>query len=439
MSKIDKLKKEIEEKTGSTTFCALPWTHVATETNGSMRLCCASNTKGIVSNPKNTGTQATLDNTTITKEWNNEYYKNIRNKMLSNEEPLDCQKCFQQEKLGIISKRLWETREWLNRRLDTSFLSEIAEPPVYLDLRLGNSCNLKCVMCSPHDSSQWVKDYKNLNAETKALVDWDQETKNPFWHRNKPFIHDLYKLIPTLEQVQFAGGEPLMIPEHFNLLNEIINEGRSHHVVLKYNTNGTIVNDEILDIWKNFKKVKVSISLDGIEGRGEYIRHPMAWEQIKENLQILDKSPENIDVNLAVTVQLLNIKHLPDFAKWKIAQKFKKINLEIIEGYQIGAGIFNMHLLYIPTFLSIQCLPEQDKKEVEESFLQFKKWLKDNYNQSFWHNPVGWQKWQSLLDYMYKHDGSDQIPNFQKYILNLDSIRGTDAKEIFPELSHLFL
>lgn len=436
MSKVNKLKNHIEKVTGSRTFCVIPWVHVSTETDGTMRLCCASNTKGVVSDDDNQKIKIKFNKTTISDQWNNKYYRDIRNEMLSSKEPIDCQKCFEQEKLGIVSKRLWETREWIND-IDTVNLTDLAEPPIYLDLRLGNTCNLKCVMCSPKDSSQWAADYKLLSDEVKKIVPWNKNQNNQFWFRSE-FKNDLYNLIPNLKQIQFAGGEPLMIPEHEQFIQEIIKLGHSKNIILKYNTNGLLINDKMIDYWNHFKKVKVSISLDGIYQRGEYIRYPLEWNKLYNNLKKLDETSDTIDVNIAVTVQLLNIKHLIDFAKWKILENFKKINLEFIEEYQIGGGIFNMHLLYIPTFLSIQVLPEFDKEQIRKDFLEFKIWLNKNYKEDFWNNPLGWNKWEAILNYMDLKDRSNLLPQFKKYINDLDQIRCTDVKKTFPELAHLF-
>jgi MoaA/NifB/PqqE/SkfB family radical SAM enzyme len=434
MSQVNDLQKFIENKTGSSTFCILPWIHAATETNGAMRLCCASNTKGI-SNEGNNGAGVNLKDTTISKEYNNNYYQQVRQKMLKGKEPADCRKCFSQESMGIISKRLWETREWHNQGIDiTQIKSTKSNYPVYLDLRLGNTCNLKCTMCSPHDSSQWVKDYSKLNDDTQKLIDWNKENNNQFWFRNHDFKQDLYGIIPYLQQLQFAGGEPLMIPEHKELLDKIVNQGYSQNITLKYNTNAMLVDSEVINIWKKFKKVKVSVSLDGIGKRGEYIRYPMQWEILEKNLDLLDNTPSNIDVTIAVTVQLMNIKHLPDFARWKIKKNFRKINLDFIEDVQLGAGIFNMHLLYIPTFLSIQALPLEDKKEVEELFLNLKKEITIP---KFCSNPLGWPKWQSLIDFMYKEQTDNLLIDFRTYINNLDTVRNTNFKSVFPELAHL--
>jgi hypothetical protein len=99
-----------------------------------------------------------------------------------------------------------------------------------------------------------------------------------------------------------------------------------------------------------------------------------------------------------------------------------------------------MHLLYIPTFLSIRCLPESDKAEVRQSFAELANWLHENYRQDedFWkHNPYGWKRWQAVLDFMDAEDHTDLISAFKEYIDRLDALRGTNFKYTFPELAHL--
>jgi hypothetical protein len=111
-----------------------------------------------------------------------------------------------------------------------------------------------------------------------------------------------------------------------------------------------------------------------------------------------------------------------------------------MEGMEAGGGIFNMHLLYIPTFLSIRCLPIEDKAEVRRKFAEFANWLYENYRQDedYWKkNPYGWKRWQAVLDFMDSEDHTDQLPAFKEYIEKLDNLRQTNFKKIFPELSHL--
>ena len=458
-TKLGSWQRKVEELSGSPTFCILPWIHFATRPNGDMRLCCSANasgagenhTIGLVRNEQ--GEPANFGRETPMSAWNNEYMKSVRTTMLDGEIPASCAKCYDEESKGVASKRMWETGSWIQDGIDVEELVQhtqedgtIPEKLVYLDLRLGHTCNLKCVMCSPHDSSQWVPDHKKLYPlfeakELKEQMRWDSTTFNNKWHENPDFWKEMYAQIPNLKQVYFAGGEPLVIKEHKMFLEEIIRQGYADKILVRYNTNGLLIDDSIIELWTKFKKVKVGFSLDGTSERNRYIRYDSSWRKIMANLRRLDDTPDNIQVSIATAIQILNIKHLPDFAKWKVTQKFKKINLQnIVDGTEAGGGLFNMHLLYIPTYLSIRCLPEKDKQEVREAFKELQIWLFTHYRQDddFWKkNPYGWSRWKAVLDFMDSEDHTDQLPAFKEYIQRLDTLRGTDAKTIFPELAHL--
>lgn len=459
VNKITEWQEKIEIASGSKTFCVLPWIHFATRPNGDMRLCCSANasgagdnhTVGLVKNEK--GQPANFGRETPMSAWNNEYMKDVRLTMLEGKIPASCSKCIAEESRGVASKRIWETGSWMEDGIDVEELIKqteedgtVPEKLVYLDLRLGHTCNLKCVMCSPHDSSKWVSDHKKIYPlfqakELKEQMQWDRKDFDNFWHENPDFWKEMYAQIPNLKQVYFAGGEPLMIREHKWFLEEIIRQGYADKILIRYNTNGLLVDDEIIDLWKQFKKVKVGFSVDAVGDRNYYIRYPSDWATIERNLRKLDNTPDNIQVSIATAIQILNIKHLADFAKWKITQNFKKVNLEnTVGGIQAGGGIVNMHLLYIPTFLSIRLLPAEDKAEVRRTFAELATWLYENYRQDedFWKlNPYGWKRWQAVLDFMDAEDHTSQLPAFNEYISRLDTLRGTQFKLIFPELSHL--
>lgn len=458
-SKIGHWQNVIKEKTGSSTFCALPWIHFATRPNGDMRLCCSANASGagtdhevgLVKNER--GVPANFGKETPMSAWNNEYMKDVRLTMLEGKIPASCQKCYKEESKGVASKRIWETAYWTLDGVDLEELVKqteqdgtIPEKLVYLDLRLGHTCNLKCVMCSPHDSSLWVQDHKKIypllkHDALKNQMGWDQQSFNNYWHENPDFWKEMYAQIPNLKQVYFAGGEPLLIKEHKTFLEEIIHQGYADKILIRYNTNGLLIDDSIIELWKKFKKVKVGFSIDALTDRNYYIRFPSEWSKIEKNLHILDNTPSNIEVSIATAIQILNIKHLPEFAKWKIQQNFKKVNFEnVTGGIQAGGGIFNMHLLYIPTFLSIRCLPDEDKAEVRKLFGELANWLYINYRQDedFWKiNPYGWKRWQAVLDFMDSEDHTHLLPALKEYIENLDAIRKTKFEEYFPELGHL--
>jgi sulfatase maturation enzyme AslB (radical SAM superfamily) len=458
MNDFVKLFKTQLEETATSTFCALPWIHMATRPNGDMRLCCSANasgagtdhTVGIVKN--NAGQHINFSKTTPMEAWNSEYMRDVRRTMMDGNVPASCTKCFAEEAKGVVSKRVWETATWIERGLDIKNLlnntkedGRYKEEIRYLDLRLGHTCNIKCVMCSPHDSSKWVADWKVLEPQlqdpnVKQQMQWDKSSFDNKWHENEIFWDQLYKQIPNLREVYFAGGEPLMIKEHKKFIEEIIRSGHNKQIRLRYNTNGILVDEELIELWKHFDLVKVGVSIDAAGPRNNYIRYPTDWNTVERNLHMLDNTPDNIRPSIATAIQIFNIKHLPDFIHWKNTQEFRKVNTEVIRGVKAGGGLVNMHLLYIPTFMSIQILPKEDKAEIRELFKKFKSYLYENWTQDpvFWEqNPYGWRRWEAILNHMDAVDNSHLLPGFKEYVNKLDAIRGLNAKTVFPELAHL--
>jgi len=453
------LQDKIESVSGSSTYCVLPWIHFATRPNGDMRLCCSANASGagkdhevgLVKNEN--GKPANFGTDTPMGAWNNGYMKSVRTTMLAGKVPKSCTKCFEEESKGVVSKRIWETLTWYHDDIDIPELirqtqedGTVPEQLKYLDLRLGHTCNIKCVMCSPHDSSRWLQDHSKLMDKLKdpnvtRQMQFDKKQFDNKWHEKSTFWEDMYAQIPNLKQVYFAGGEPLMIKEHKQFIEEIIRQGYQDQILLRYNSNGLLVDEDLIEMWKRFKKVKFAISMDACYERDEYIRHPTNWATVERNLHMLDNTPDNITTSLATAIQILNVKHLPDFMKWKVKSRFKKLNVATVPGgIQMGGGLVNMHLLYLPTFLSIQVLPKEDKQEVRERYLEFKDWLWRNYRQDndFWkHNPYGWKRWEAVMNHMDSQDKSNELLGFREYITELDTVRGLDAKTVFPELAHL--
>jgi organic radical activating enzyme len=439
----------------------LPWIHLATRPNGDMRICCVANASGADTGDytvglvkKENGNPANFAQDLPTEAFNNDYMKSVRKTMLAGEVPASCIKCYEEEAEGIASKRIWETGTWyLNEKIDIKEL--IAETELdgsvpyklqYLDLRLGHTCNLKCIMCSPHDSSMWVPEHKKVfpiftSPLIKKQMSWEADDFNNKWHENPAFWEEVYDQIPNIKQLYFAGGEPLLIKEHKVFLLEIIKRGCAGQISLRYNTNGILVNDEIIEIWSQFRKVKVGVSLDGIGARGEYIRYPLDWKEVEANLVKLDNVPDNIQTNIAMAVQILNTKHVPDFNKWKVNSGFKKNKKEKNAAGQImGGGLVGVHLLWIPTWLSLRVLPKEDKEHVRDLFQELKDWLWVNYTQDkeFWEvNPYGWKRWEGILDWMDKEDHTNLLSDFRDYISTMDKQRSTDFKNTFPELRHI--
>ena len=458
----------------SETFCILPWMHLSTRPNGHMRVCCTANASSVgPTNDKEFGGEvgilkgadgkpANLNTSDFLSSWNNDYMKNTRLQMLKGEKPPSCLKCYKEEDAGHNSKRMWETAYWEKRvDLDT-LLAETEEdgstPPKirYIDMRFGTKCNLKCVMCSPHDSSLWVKDWQELypkieNENLKETMQWGnkgrQNDATYNWHKENPvFWEQLYEQIPHMKQLYFAGGEPLIIDEHYDLLERVIEMGYADQMEIRYNSNGVEWRDDLFDLWKHFKLVRYHYSVDDIGDRNDYIRYPSEWGRNEEVFRILDEQTgNNTEVTIACAVQALNIFYIPDFLKWKLNFGFKKINM-----WPFGAGGINYHFVYHPPHLNVKILPEWFKDELERKYEDFIPWWEENWEKGVpsWHKgkvtvdewrdaSYGISRLRGMVKFAKSEDWSQRLPEFKEYITKLDELRGTDFRKTFPEMSKL--
>lgn len=427
----------------SKTFCPLPWIHLATRPNGDVRLCCTSNASGAgATDNKTIGlvTDVNLKTHTIDEVWNSNFMSNTRLQMLKGEIPNSCKKCFVEEQHGITSKRQWETIVWKDRIDLESIVSQTDSSgriPVeipYFDLRLGNTCQLKCIMCSPHDSSSWVKDWKlqypkYQTIELKQDQSWDSNFDYT-WYQKNSFIESIKSQAKFIKELYFAGGEPLLIPEHYSILNFMVDNKFSKDCVLRYNSNGLEVTDDLIRLWGHFKKVTFNFSIDAVGEKNDYIRYPSKWNNVEEKLRILDNTNDNIVVNIACAVQVLNVLSLNELIDWKLSQNFKKIHL-----CETSNGVLGTHLVYLPSYLNIRVLPHQLKLIARDRILQICHILESNIQ--FNNSIFGRNRFEGIIKYMLEEDWSHKLPHLVEYLTICDKQRSTDFKKIFTELGQL--
>lgn len=455
----------------SKTFCALPWMHLSTRPDGSLRVCCTANASSVgPTNDKEHGGQvgvlkgedgkpANLNTTTLLDAWNNSYMRNTRKQMLAGEKPASCLKCFKEEEAGHNSKRMWETDYW-SKRVDLNALvaetqddGSVAPNIRYVDLRLGTKCQLACVMCSPHDSSLWVKDWNALypqieNPALKETMGWESKGQvhgaSYNWHKQNPeFWSQFYDQIPNMEQLYFAGGEPLIIQQHYEILEEVVRRGFASQIELRYNSNGVDIPDHLFELWDKFKRVRFHYSIDSVGAMNDYIRYPSQWDHQVKQFWKLDATGPNVEVTMACAVQALNIYYIPDLIRWKLEQGFKKIN-----PWPFSAGLVNFHNVYHPPHLNVKVLPAWFKDETERKYKDFIRWLVAHWTLSTNTLDVPYDQWRTntygvkglegLISFMKSEDWSNRMPEFQEYVSRVDKLRGLDAKTVFPEMAPLF-
>jgi len=409
----------------SETFCVLPWTHMATWTDGSALLCCVA---------KNSY-QHNLNDQTVSEIWNSDHWKDARKKMLAGQKVMACEHCYKEEAAGIRSHRINEnvlwTRELGEDRIDelvsaTQEDGTLDEDLVTLDFRLGNTCNLQCVMCRPQDSSMWLNPGKKLFDVLESDAKWDWKHKLEIdttkfeWYKKEKLWQDFEPMFGNIRHMIFAGGEPLLIKEHHRLLRKLVETGHSKHINLRYHTNGTVLPEEVLELWNHFGYVELMISMDAWGEHHDYVRYPADWNTILTNLKTLDNTADNIEVKILCTVHGLNIFYMPEFANNLLAQNFKKV------GVRHHDGLFHAGTVHWPKYLCTQLFPKSIKEAIR------KKWesYTDLYELKQWKEKISYQ-----LDFMDQSDLSEYYPSFLDYVNGLDKIRKTSFKETFPEFN----
>lgn len=433
----------------SKTFCPLPWIHIATRPNGDVRVCNTANASGAGLDDdkgagliKQDGIAMNLREHTIEEVFNSYHMRKTRLEMLNGIIPDSCKKCFVEESNGIKSKRYWETEVW-SKELDLDKIvletDDDGSVPVYIpyfDLRPGNMCNLKCVMCSPHDSSSWIKDWKlqypkYLDVKLKIDQEWDPKFDYT-WYKKGSFLESMKNQAGNIKELYFAGGEPLMIPEHFSILRFMIEAGHAKNCRVRYNTNGTVINAELIEAWSHFKEVRVNFSIDAVGDKNEFIRYPSKWKDIENNLRVFDEeTTSNVVVNIACAIQALNVLYLDELVDWKSESKFKKINLE-----PYGAGLIGLHLVYFPSYLNIKVLPKEIKDIASLRIIKFIEKMKadTHFNSSVY----GKQRWEGIINFMNSEDWSHKLPSLKNYLQVTCETRGLNFVNFFPELRKLY-
>jgi MoaA/NifB/PqqE/SkfB family radical SAM enzyme len=327
-----------------------PFTGLATREDGAIQVCCRSHPISFIQHE------------TLEQAWNNENMQRIRRQVLRGERPKECEPCFSLEDQGVESLRqrhiagiIPEARINLYpdalSKMDHDFTMPFEIPT--MELKLNNLCNLKCRMCHPGDSTSWndwaeVKDFykgtgkvifdlvEDHNLEKKPLLDKFED--NPNWWAS------LEKNLPYFRRVEFAGGEPLMDPQHYRILDMLAPYG--DQIEIKYATNLTTLgksNRTVWEYWPKFKSVAVNVSIDGIGSSYEYVRGNASWAELINNIKQIQTIPNISRIVGAVAVQVSNVLVLD----------------KMIEYFLNDLGIvFYTNMVKYPDVLSIQTLPE---------------------------------------------------------------------------------
>jgi len=292
--------------------------------------------------------------------------------------------------------------------------TEDAKPLMFLDLKLGNICNLKCRICGSWSSSQYAAEEikwtpRAQQKETFAYQmlqagSWPRQSKH-FWQQIDHHINDI-------RYIEFTGGEPFMIQEHFDMLQGIVDRGIAHQVEIHYNTNGTVFPDQAASIWQHFKTVEIALSIDDVGERFEYQRANADWIEVLKNIakfkQLKSQLP-NIQLQCCTTVNVFNVRYLKHVASWIDTQAFDFV-------------YWNM--LHDAWYHSISRLPAEAKLEISAYLTNCQPPARFR------------EEFARIKDFMNNGDSSDGHA-LRTNLAELDHKRNQNFATTFPEMARM--
>ena len=317
-------------------FCVVPWISLEASPIGTVRPCCLAEDELL----DDSGEKFNLRRAQFADIQTSQGMQKLRQQFIDGEQPETCRKCWREEASGRTSKRM-HTIDRLRHRIDFSQAWTLdARPLMFLDLKLGNICNLKCRICGSWSSSTFaVEELADMPPGT------NRKTTYPYymleagrWPRaNESFWQEIGEVSQDIRYIEFTGGEPFMIDEHFDLLQRLIDQGLAADIEIHYNTNGTQFPDRGAEIWPHFRTVEIAVSVDDVGARFEYQRSGAVWREVEHNIERfreLRSQHTNIQLQCCTTVNVYNVLYLEEVADWHSQQEFDFVYWNIMHEAQ---------------------------------------------------------------------------------------------------------
>lgn len=393
-------------------FCMLPWVSMFIQADSKVSPCCES-----------TEIIGDCSQQSLEEIWNGPAVKQLRQNMLAGKPTDSCKKCYYLENnLNIRNSIRQESLREFGHHISRIDLTEPSGhypdfSLLHLNLKYNNLCNLSCRMCDLSNSTSWHGPAKHLGQITT-----DSKVIMIAGDNKIDVLDQIYQQLDSCQQVIFEGGEPLIIEEFWLMLEELDRRQR-YDVKLSYNTNLTqykLKGRSIFDIWKKFKNVSVTASLDAEGLRGEYLRPGATWDRVLDFRRTMINEVPDVYTEILSVVNIFNVLHLPNFHKSWVEQGL------------IQPGQWKLNFLREPRYMSYLTLPPEFHKIVKEKYMTHIEWLRPL-------DPSGRtvSNFESVIHGIDHSTMPFDAEDFWYHTNKLDQYYGVNFVEVFPELQDL--
>lgn len=415
----------------SKSFCLAPWVHANVEPTGDVRMCCIAQGEGM----------GNINTEQINDIWNGPRYKTIRLKMINDEPVAECRRCVAEESWGNTSNmrsmfnNTYKDKEYLVKETKEDGSLDTMEL-IRWDFRFSNLCNLACIGCSPAYSSTWVP-------IARQLYNFSGDTFMTSKSRMDAFTNAIGDHVNVVRDVYFAGGEPLIQPEHYDVLNRIEEANRLGSINFSYSTNLTTIKfkgKSIFEYWKKMRRLRLLISIDEVTPeRLHYIRYPSKLDTLVEHIKIVKDELNTIGKSYSFTPtwSVLNTHRIKEFMEWVLENDLLPHSYAHSNNWEQD---FHNIILLDPDHLSIGAASPEWKEHLHQKIDEYHEWYKSTMLVRKSPSLIYSAAVQLQRDIDRFHAAINRKSAFSKdkwkwWIRKLDDIRGTNFTEIFPELT----
>jgi MoaA/NifB/PqqE/SkfB family radical SAM enzyme len=389
----------------------LPWVSIETSPMGTARPCCLAREEIVDEHCR----KYDLKKSTLQAVYKSQYMQDLRKQFRLGEKPATCKLCWDEEAAGRDSKRIHSRIRLKELYQEVDWANDTPDQLSFIDLKLGNICNLKCRICGSWSSSKWAieeMEYlpKDMNKKDHIAYTWLKQGK---WPEESPdFWENLKALLPNIKYFEFTGGEPWLIQEHWDLLQYAADNGYSKNIDIHYNTNATQQLGPHTIVWQQFGRVDIAFSVDNVNERFEYERYGADWNKANEIIDMThftkDTDCPNITTQLCFTINVQNVYYIDELLDWAATKNF-------------GSIYFNM--LHSPDHMSIQHMTAAAKELVLNKL-----------KTTFWKSSKHQQEINNVIQFIENGAGSDGS-DFLRKMKQTDAYRKQNFMDTHPEIA----
>ena len=283
----------------------MPFITLNTRPNGQVKPCSQvmdmpgikkDTTVETILESKNRACNLTKDS--VEEIWNSEFLKDFRMKKINNEYIKFCETCYQEDSMGVASKRqsvidaYYEDNKHLidEAKANNGMMTTM---PVWWELRLSSICNQACRMCIPQTSSKMRDEFAKFVDELPLSVKKNTEAaiiqynSHGYLGESEFFLNQFWENIDDIKYLELHGGEPTADKTLWELVEKVVNTGHSKHIHVHVHTNIHSLQQRHIELWDQFRTGWIGISIDAYGIENEYIRHGSKWSTIENNLKLL--------------------------------------------------------------------------------------------------------------------------------------------------------